>query len=134
MEIKVNKDNWSADSKRSSTFNDYPVFYEGLSYSCCKCGCSAVFTAEEQKETFEVKKHYIDQKRDLCGNCYNEYVCLKESILSYESHWKNLSETEKETAEFLNNWFTAVNKVPSYGKPKNESIARMLFKLTNKNA
>ena len=134
MKIRIDKEAWSDESKRSYSYDSHIEFYEDERYQCVKCGCSAVFSAQEQKEAFEVKKRYIWQRRTLCKSCYGELLELKKELSMYEEMWSQESAVTKKSAPYLQSWLTAINAMPSYGKPKNHAKAQKLFNLINNGA
>ena len=131
MKVSADKEMWSESSKKSLSYELANDFYENIPYRCYKCGEGDVFTAAEQKERFEVKKAYIWERRYLCNSCYIGFKSLKKEIADYEEKWKEESESSKATATYLRGWLSCLNKVPSYGKQKNESMVAHLFKLIN---
>ncbi len=62
---------WSATSQRSRGFDPHGVRgYADEYYWCRRCGAPAVFTAEQQREAFEVRKKPIYQRRVHCERCW----------------------------------------------------------------
>ena len=53
--VVVNAGRWSRSSKQSFSYASPPERYEDIHYSCWRCKTPSVFTAEEQKEAFEVR-------------------------------------------------------------------------------
>lgn len=131
MKVKMNKHAWSKESKNSYSYDSETDYYEDESYRCYKCGKSSIFTAREQKEVYEHQKCYIWQKRTLCPECYKNYNSLKKQLNIYQEQWSNETEASKKKAPYLKEWLKAINDMPNYGKPKNESMAKMLFKIIN---
>ena len=134
MSVKINKDAWSEDSKESLSYTFAKKYYENINYLCRKCRKNAIYTAEEQKQTYEVKKCYIEINRVLCLECYKKYNTLKKQIKEYESLWVKETSNSKKNASYLKEWLSAINEMPLYGKPKNEAMAKNLHKLINENA
>jgi len=72
----MDMENWSEESKNSYQYESEPLFrsyYYDTKYRCQKCNAKSVFTAQEKKETFEVKQAYIWKRRTLCASCFQEY-------------------------------------------------------------
>lgn len=69
--VPANPIEWSDSSKRSRGFTEEAgQSYANEYYWCRKCGAPAVFTAEQQRETYEVSKKPIYQRRVLCDPCW----------------------------------------------------------------
>jgi hypothetical protein len=130
MKVKVEKENWSQSSKQSYAYLGDNEFYDNIPYLCYKCGISSIFSAEDQKETFEVKKAYIWQTRYLCNTCYEDLKLLKLKINEYEASWEK--ERDKGSAPYLLEWLSSIKALPKYRKPKNISMEKMLFEIINK--
>jgi hypothetical protein len=132
VKVEINKENWSEESKRSYSYDSPISCYQDENYKCYKCGESSVFTAEEQKYSYEVKKNYIWKKRVLCQNCFSEYEALTKKICEFENAWGCEPVAGKGKALYLQEWLSALNEVPSFGKPKNEAVAIMISKRIEK--
>lgn len=130
MKVKVEKENWSQSSKQSYAYLDDNEFYENIPYRCYKCDISSIYSAEEQKETFEIKKAYIWQTRYLCNTCYEDLKALKRKINEYEASWEK--EKDKESAPYLFEWLSLIKELPKYRKPKNASMEKRLFEMISK--
>ena len=62
---------WSASSQRSRSFSgEAGQSYTNEYYWCRRCGSAAVFTAEQQRDAYEVRKRSIHQRRVLCDPCW----------------------------------------------------------------
>jgi len=134
MRVLIDRNEWSEESKRSYAFEYENGYYENMNYQCIKCTRSCVFTAEEQKETYEVKKSYIWQRRTLCKRCFKELQTLKKLNQEFEARWSKEEKLSRSDATYLKNWLNVINELPKYGKPKNFSKAEQLFKIINKDA
>jgi len=134
MRALIDREKWSKESKQSLSYEFAGKYYDDKPYNCYKCKKPDIFTGQEQKYTYEVKQSYIWQQRLLCKECYSNFKELKSKIATYEKHWANETEATKGSANYLNEWLTCIEKVPFYGKPKNESIAIMLQKYINQSA
>ena len=72
-QLLANQELWSAESKRSSSYEpNLEHHYYDKFYWCEKCDVACVFTAHEQKEVFEVQKRSIYTIRRLCSKCHKE--------------------------------------------------------------
>lgn len=128
MKQRINRNAWSEKSKRSYAYEMSDVFYEDIHFKCIKCKCNATFTAQEQKEAYEIKKQYISQKRKLCQQCFEEMLKLTFEIRDYQKRWASEPEANKSSATYLNDWHSALISISHYGKRKNYAIINMLSK------
>ena len=125
----VNPNHWSEDSKRSVTFQIPPSEYEDIHYQCARCDHAAVFTAVEQKLTFEGRKAYIWQRRKLCSKCWSERQQIQHNIRKCQAQWRTQKRELKRDAEFLKHWLELLEVYPAYGGRKNLAGITMLRRL-----
>jgi len=130
----VNPNQWSKSSKRSTIFHIPPSHYEDISYQCARCGENAVFTAAEQKLTFEGRKAYIWQRRVVCPDCWRERQRIERGIRECTTRWKAHKTELQRDAEFLRRWFELLQTYPNYGGRKNHAGIRMLRRLLDLSA
>jgi hypothetical protein len=131
MKILMDKEQWSEDSRRSYSYDSSEDYYEDICYKCYTCGCAAIFTAQDQKETYEIKKRYIWQRRKLCPLCYENLNTIKQKISEYERLWE--TEGSEKSNAVISEWLGLIRQLPKYGKAKNESLERKLSNLLAKN-
>lgn len=127
----ANPEKWSDESKRSLSYVLFaPEGYADRNYRCYRCGKSAVFSAADQKYTYEVKKAYIHQRRKLCPDCWKPYQVIKHDIKVCEEQWVASKESLKNNADFLAHWLNLLLKYDAYEPyKKNLSTQNMLKKL-----
>lgn len=119
--IPLNKEAYSESSKRSVGFEFLGNFYEDIRFQCKKCSKSTIFTAEEQKETYEVKKKYMWQQRILCNRCHDEMVSIRSELRDIEKYYCSNKEQSLHDREFLLKWLRLLNEYPTYWKKGNPS-------------
>ena len=134
MKARIDKEAWSKESKESLSYDFAKEFYEDITYQCWKCGKTAVFSAQDQKHSFEVLKNYVWQRCKLCNSCYAELVSLQNEVKRYEGLWSKETQHSKTSAPYLASWLLALQKIPGFGKPENTASINMLKKLVVKNA
>lgn len=78
--VRVDKEQWSRSSKQSLSYDFPKKTYKDTPYKCSLCFADAVFTAEEQKHAFEVRKAYIWQARVLCASCWAEEQTIAKGL------------------------------------------------------
>jgi len=123
--VRLNKEGYSCSSKRSVGFDYLGEYYEDKRYQCKKCYKSTVYTAEEQKEAFEVKKRYMWQQRFLCGCCYNEMCSIRRELQEMEQHYCENREQIISDEKFLRKWLKLLVEYTKYCKKGNPS--RVIF-------
>ena len=120
---------WSEKSKHSVSFQ-FTTEYHDISYSCRRCNKSAVFTAQDQKYTFEVKKASIDQQRLLCEECWKERLVVERDIGACEEQWAESKSSLRGDREFLTRWLNLISAREQYVPYRPNTAAKnMLGKL-----
>lgn len=115
MSTKIEREKWSESSKRSYAYHYGRAAYEDISYVCRKCSSAAVFTAEQQKESFEVKKNYIWQRRTLCNSCNAELHRLKLKNQALQERWARERATLQRDPSFMAEWLAIIEQFPAFG-------------------
>ena len=113
---------WSDDSKQSVA-NLFPLRpYIDNAYLCWRSGCRAsdVFTAAEQKHTFEVQKANISQQRVLCRGCHREWVGLDREARACRQRWATERHAQRRDPEFLRRWLIVLESLPGYNGARDE--------------
>lgn len=129
MSTKIEREKWSESSKRSYAYHYGRAAYEDISYVCRKCLLKAVFSGEEQKESYEVKKHYIWQRRTLCGKCNGELYKLKIKNLALQERWAKEKKSLQGDSAFIGEWLAVLEQFPAYGSRIGGAMKERLKKL-----
>ena len=134
--IRAETTQWCESSKQSVAFQfNFITYYEAIEYNCRYCGKVAIFSAEDQKHTYEVKKSPIDQRRVLCPVCFEKFAELKSSINSIQNQWVASKNMLRKDIAFLSGWLNLLTEYEKYKPYKgNTAIKNMLKKLLNENA
>jgi len=85
-----------------------------LRYSCWHCRASAVFTAEEQRYTYEVKKANINQQRLLCEQCWKQSNAISKAMAECESQWAAAKNSLRRDKPFLERWAKFLDERDEY--------------------
>jgi hypothetical protein len=109
-------------------YDENATHYEGIRSRCLKCGASFVFTAQEQKQAFEIEHRYPGYLPSLCPPCSGEWEILEQRILNCEHLWEENRTSLAKDQEFLSGWLALLKKGQPYGKKHFESQVRMLIK------
>jgi Probable zinc-ribbon domain len=115
MSTEIDRDQWSESSKRSYVYHYQRRFYDDIHYICRRCQSPSVFTAADQKIAFEVKKHYIWQRRTLCGDCNAGLFALRVLHRELETRWASQKVELSGDLEFLEAWHMVLSAFPEYG-------------------
>jgi peptide subunit release factor 1 (eRF1) len=95
---------------------------------CTKCGKTFLFTAEEQKIAFEINKEYISKPKHRCNECQLELEVIQNRERNLQLAWNENSKVLRADREFLNEWITILELIPTFRKKKNCSTITMLRK------
>ena len=87
--IRVQKELWAPKSRGGLDEYFAGEFYEDKTFLCRACGKPSVFTAEQQKYTYEVKKALIYQEHVLCESCFNERTRLEAASNAFLELWNH---------------------------------------------
>jgi hypothetical protein len=127
--VPADPSKWS-DSSQRSVSADWTKEYTSHRYSCWRCRTSAVFTAEDQRYTYEVKKANINQQRILCEQCWKRSNAISKELVECEGSWANAKSSLRRDRAFLERWAKLLDERDEY-VPYKKDIARknMLAKL-----
>ncbi len=124
---------WSEGSQHSISFH-YVQEYNDITYSCWHGKKSAVFSAADQKYTYEVKKAPIDQRRILCTECWKELLEIDRDIKLCEQQWAESKKSLRSDAGFLTKWANLLTSRETYVPyHPNTAAKNMLRKLLDQN-
>ena len=127
--IPADPTQWSEKSKHSVAF-EFTREYEDISYKCWHCQADCVFTAQDQKYTFEVKKASIDQRRILCSECWSESHGIRAALRGCEEQWAKSKSTLQIDKAFLRRWLELLTVLETYVPYKPDTARKnMLGKL-----
>jgi hypothetical protein len=129
--VPCDPEQWSEDSKRSVAYDFAPRPYRDKAYRCWRSGCGArdVFTAAEQKHTFEVRKAHISQQRVLCRACHREWVALEREAREHRRRWAAERQALSRDLGFLRQWLVVLEALPGYNGERDEGNIVMLRRL-----
>jgi len=127
--VPVDASQWSEKSQRSLDYMCAPSFYEDKPFDCYACGCKSVFTAEQQKREYEVKKAFIWQQHVLCHGCFLKRHELSSQDEALSQRWENDKVALKTDVPALLHWIAILESLPSYGVRRDTGRIRMLRKL-----
>ena len=126
MDIPVDPEAYSDESKRSVGIEFVGDYYEDRKYHCKKCGIEAIFSAEQQQKSFEVRKEYMWQRRTLCNDCWHEMRRIKEELNVTETDYCQNKIERLGDVVFLTKWLNLLSIYPTYGKRGNPSRIRFI--------
>ena len=131
--VKADPKKWSQESQRSYA-SEFTNKYTDINYFCWRCGKPDVFSAEDQKESYEVNKNYFWQRRILCKNCWSESNAIKKELGTCQKRWLDEKASLKKDVAFLSRWLELLMHLEEY-VPYKPDIAKknMLAKLIEQN-
>jgi hypothetical protein len=127
--VPCDPEQWSEDSKRSVAYTFAPRPYRDKAYLCWRCRAPDVFTAAEQKHTFEVRKANISQSRVLCRACHRERASLEREARECRKRWAAEGSALRHDHEFLRRWLVVLEALPGYNGARDEANIVMLRRL-----
>ncbi len=127
--LPVNRENLSIASQRSYGI---PTVYIDQKYRCRKCGAQCVFTAQEQKHVYEVKKANINKPRVYCDDCYQRLNRLIQDTKKAEQQWIADKNHLAYDRAFLMHWLGLINEMGGFRTRINYGIKAMLEKKIRK--
>jgi hypothetical protein len=123
--IPADPSQWSEQSKQTVSYLfNFIREYTDKPFNCRRCGAACVFSAEDQKYTFEVKKASIDRRRKFCAECWSESHRLKASLADFEKRWADDKRTLQTDSKFLAGWLELLNRWKEF-EPYKQDIARI---------
>ncbi len=111
--VPADPSKWSEKSQHSVSFH-YVKEYTDIPYSCWRCKKSAVFSAVDQKYTYEVQKAPIDQRPILCTECWRELLEINRDIKQCEQQWAESKKSLRSNADFLTKWLNLLTSREGY--------------------
>ena len=127
--IPADPSQWSEASQRTLSAAFIKEYRDKL-YRCWHCQTEAVFTAADQKYTYEIKKAPIDQQRILCQACWRRSIEIARALSECTEAWAASKPTLRKDIAFLSKWLQLLEEQETY-VPYKHDVARknMLHKL-----
>lgn len=125
--VPANPAEWSASSQRSVSA-EWTKEYTSYRYTCWRCRASAVFSAEDQRYTYEVKKAPIDQKRILCETCWRRSNDISDELAKLERAWAESKQSLRVDRPSLERWLTLLNERDEYVPYREDSAKKNMLK------
>ena len=121
--VAADPNQWSEQSKRSVAFH-FKQKYVDKPYECWRCGVACVFTACDQKYTFEVKKAIIDQRRKFCAACWSACHRLHAVLAEHDGRWVADKSNLRHNSAFLCAWLDLLVRFKQF-EPHKQDVAKM---------
>jgi NADH:ubiquinone oxidoreductase subunit E len=87
-----------------------------------------VFTAQDQKFTFEVKKAPIDQRRILCEDCWKQSNQIATELSENERRWAKEKPALANKREFLVQWLELLQEREKYVPYRPDTARKNMLK------
>lgn len=128
--VPAQPDLWSDSSKQSYAYqSSLHHQYSDRHYTCRRCKQAAVFTALEQRATYESRKAYIWQDRVLCAECFATRMQIEAELRACAQRWQtDRAECQADTP-FLLCWLGLLQQHVEHGGSRDEGNTRMLMAL-----
>lgn len=127
--VRVDKDQWSEKSRSGLDYVFASENYEDKPFACRACGQKAVFTAEQQKYTYEIKKAFTWEHHVLCAACFRQRNDLVAEAKVFAASWAKDKALLKRDRLALQRWKEVLELLPTYGIRKDGARIRMLAKV-----
>jgi Probable zinc-ribbon domain len=127
--VPVEKELWSEKSRAGLDYTFAHAVYEDKAFNCRACGAASVFTAEQQKYTYEVKKSYTWEQHVLCPSCFQLRNVLTSEAMASLASWVEGRAALGTNVPFMRRWKEVLEQLPRYGVRKDTARIRMLEKL-----
>lgn len=127
--VPANPGLWSASSQQSYACESSLHQYSDRHYTCWRCRQAAVFTAQQQREAYEVRKAYIWQQRVLCAACFATRMQIEADLRACAHRWQTGRAACQADTAFLLCWHGLLQQHVEYGGRRDEGNTRMLLAL-----
>lgn len=125
--VPADPEQWSEKSKRSISYHLVRE-YTDIQYNCWRCKAPSVFTAGDQKYTFEVKKASIDQRRILCSSCWSESNQIRVLLSEFAAAWAASRNELRHDKAFLERWLESLVRLEEYVPYKPDTAKKNILK------
>jgi hypothetical protein len=127
--IHADPTKWSAKSQRSVAAG-WTSEYKDIHYKCWHCQADAVFSAADQKYTYEEKKAQVDQRRILCEPCWRESLRIAAQLAECQVQWAKAKQSLRAEKPFLARWLELLESRERYVPYRHDDARKnMLRKL-----
>lgn len=103
--------------------------YVDRSLTCRNCGDAFVFSAQQQREAYEVRKAHIAQQRCLCPSCWRQRLHLVGELKRMRSRWARDRAGLKRDPNALREWQELLARLPYYGVREDRAQRAMVERL-----
>ena len=107
----------------------FPTSFVDRNYSCVNCKQPSVFTAELQRQAYEVGKKDRNYHRVLCSNCFLKHHELKAAAIAYQRQWAAEKAKLSNNTVFLRNWLQVLRGLEEAGAKTDDGNINMILRL-----
>jgi Probable zinc-ribbon domain len=119
---------WSEQSQRSVCVG-WTKEYRDIKYQCWRCTSPAVFTAQDQKYAFEVKKAPIDQHRILCNECWRQSLEIRKELVGCAEQWADSKVNLAKDKAFLARWLGLLELLEKFVPYRTDTAKKNMIKM-----
>jgi hypothetical protein len=95
-------------------YDEQAEFYEGIRCRCRKCELSFVFTASQQRDSFERNGKYPGWQPSLCPKCHSKFLDLVLVEAAYSEKWEKEGDAIPQSEAFLKEWLSVLVHAESF--------------------
>ncbi|MFZ6847799.1 zinc-ribbon domain containing protein [Undibacterium sp. RuRC25W] len=99
-----------------------------MEYQCWRCSSPAVFTAQDQKHVFEVKKASIDQRRILCNDCWRQSLEIRKELVGCAEQWEDSKTNLAKDKVFLTSWLELLELLEKFVPYRSDTARKNMIK------
>ena len=124
--VPADPSQWHEKSQGSVSSN-WTTEYVDKPYTCWRCRKATIFSGEDQKYTYEVKKAPIDQHRILCNDCWRLSLAVSKEIENCEANWASSKVALSKDKEFLSRWLELLISKEEYVRYRQNTAAKNML-------
>lgn len=100
--------------------------YHDLPLGCRRCARAFVFSAGQQRESFEVRKRHVWQRPLLCPACWSLCLGLKAELKVLRSRWNSQRAAVKRDIDALRRWLQLLDQLSECAMRRDTAQIAML--------
>jgi len=125
--IPADPQQWSSCSQGSVAAH-FITEYVDESYQCWHCKKTAIFSARDQKLTYEVRKANVNQRRILCTDCWRVSMEIARHLAAQGQAWELSKASLKADKIFLSQWLNLLERQHTYVPGKHDTARENMLR------
>ena len=123
--IPINRSLWKKSTYQGH-YDEHAEFYEGIRCRCVKCGGSFIFSAVEQRDSFEIDGKFPRWVPTLCQSCNSLLREIEAKEKSYLENWSQREYSIVNRQKILSEWLAVAVEANSYRQKGYEHTIGMI--------